>query len=284
MFSSGIDSVSFCIPKAQLLKFLQKHNLYARLRLTNRNAQVREYINQKFKDIDAKHSKYKMRVRYINITPRVKSLSNTILVFENIKQTHSMARANKKSLDYFVLVTLAGLHQPSKNVDKATHRILSLFLRRFSLYSLDLAFDFLGKEKVTPKKLDFFKDSAKEYVDDASKAKSAHTTLYLNSLKEFYKIDKMLWYDKFHKQRFFHNERLPDSLQEWQRLEIRFVVKKKFYKWFDDGGLDDGIDILSKVAKNIGACKTSGINVAKLGAQVAGIFDLRKIKSFKKMF
>ena len=284
MFSSGIDSVSFCIPKAQLIKFLQKTGLYPRLRLTNRNAQIKDYIAQKFKNIDAKHQKHKMRVRYINITPRVKSLSNTILVFENTKETHAIARANKKSLDYYAFVVLAGLHQPSKNIDKSSNKILGLFLRRFKLYSLDLAFDFLGDRKITPKELDFFKNSAKDYIDGDGDARSVASTLYLNTLAPYFKADKLLWYDKFSKQTLFHKENIPDSFKNWQRLEIRLRVKNKFFKWFDEGGLDDGLDILSRVAKNLKACSFVGVGVEVLGAQLAGIFDLRKAKGFRSIF
>ncbi|MCE3037474.1 hypothetical protein LW135_06525 [Helicobacter sp. faydin-H20] len=284
MFSAGFDSFIFCVPKAQLIKFLKKHNLYERLRLTNRNEQVKAFIEQKYKNIDPKHKKYKMKIRYINILKRVKSLSNTILVFENTKETHAIARKNKKSLDYYTLASFAGLHQPSKNVDKETLKILKAFLKRFSAYKIDIAWDFLGKEGLNKQSPTTLIHASKEYIKNGGGLKNVRTTIYLNAFKEKYKISKLCWYDKYHKQRFFHKEKIPDEMKKWQRLELTFNLKKKFFKWFDTGGLMQSLLILDDIAINLGLCDFLGVEKEVLNKQLIGFFDLRKVKSFKKIF
>ncbi|TLD97649.1 hypothetical protein LS71_002605 [Helicobacter jaachi] len=281
-YSIGIDSYRFCIPKSIALKFLKKLELYSKLRKTTRNAQVDMYVKDKFKSQNPSELKYPLNIRYINLKRGVKSLSNTILVLENTKELHELARKHKKKLDYYVMIVFAGLHQPSKDIESYVFSVLAKFLRRFKTYSFDLAMDFESAQEVSYKAKEWLSSKLLKWSN--GKIISVGKSLYANHIldsSKYFKLNKILLYDKFHKQRFYHKENIPPELSQWRRLELTFNIKSKFTALIENEGINEAIDVINDIGRAIGACSLVGCNINILSKQVRMLLDLRHKYVFK---
>lgn len=281
-YSIGIDSYRFVIPKNIALAFLKKLELHSKLRATTRNKQVQSYCNDKFKSIKSTNDKYPFKVRYINLKRGVKSLSNTILFIENSKELHVIARKNKKKLDYYVMLVFAGLHQPSKDIEELVFKILAKFIRRFKTYSFDMALDFNSEKSIDYKLKDWFGEHSKKWSGGSiiSIGKSLYANNISNSSK-FYNLSKILLYDKYYKQKFYHKEKIPDEFVEWKRLELTFHLKKKFLEEVENESINEAIEVLNDIAKAIGAVGLFGGEMNMLAKQIQMLLDLRHKHKFR---
>lgn len=281
-YSTGIDSYRFCIPKTMALKFLKKLELYAKLRATTRNKQVQSYCKDKFKSQKSEGSKYPFKVRYINLKRGVKSLSNTILFLENSKELHAIARQNKKKLDYYVMIVFAGLHQPSKDIESSVFKILAQFVRRFKTYSFDLAYDFDSAMNIDYKLKDWFGSNSLKW--SGGKIISVGKSLYGNAIidkSKYFNLSRILLYDKYHKQRYYHKEKIPDKFSQWKRLELTFELRGKFLQIIENESINEAIDVLDDMAKSIGAVGLIGVDLDILAKQIQMLRDLRHKYVFK---
>ncbi|TLD80148.1 hypothetical protein LS68_007990 [Helicobacter sp. MIT 05-5293] len=281
-YSAGIDSYRFVIPKAMALKFLKKLELYAKLRATTRNQQVQTYCKDKFKSLKSESEKYPFKVRYISLKRGVKSLSNTILFLENTKELHSIARKNKKKLDFYVMIVFAGLHQPSKDIQSEVFKILKAFVRRFKTYSFDLAYDFDEPKSVDYKLKDWFGIQSHKW--SGGNIISVGKSLYGNHIIErsrYFNLSRILLYDKYHKQKHYHKERIPDRFAQWKRLELTFELKGKFLQSIENESINEAISVLDDMAKSIGAVGLIGINIELLAKQCQMLMDLRHRYTFE---
>lgn len=281
-YSTGIDSYRFVIPKAMALKFLKKLELYSKLRATTRNKQVLHFCKDKFKSLKSENEKYPFKVRYINLKRGVKSLSNTILFLENTKELHSIARKNKKKLDFYVMIVFAGLHQPSKDIQSEVFKVLKAFVRRFKTYSFDLAYDFDSQKDIDYKLKDWF--GTQSYKWSGGKIISIGKSLYGNTIidkSKYFNLSRILLYDKYHKQKHYHKERIPDRFSQWKRLELTFELRGKFLNCIENESINEAIDVLSDMARSIGAIGLMGIDIDILSKQIQMLNDLRHRHSFK---
>lgn len=244
MQNIGYDSIKFVIPKFAFYKFLKKHDLYTKLRKTNRNKAIEKYTKEKFKSIKTKDKYYEFKVRYINIKPRNKSLSNTIIVIENSKDTHEVARKNKKKKDFYVEVQFNGLFQPSKSVVGDVYKILSKMVKRFKAYSFDIACDFCD-ESASMRKYE-------EHLHELSLNKKIKgemifykKSLYINRVRsKFFNLDRILIYDKYEKQTSYHKEKIKEEFKGWKRLELTFKLNDKFLKYIQHKHIHDALDFI----------------------------------------
>lgn len=281
-YSIGIDSYRFVIPKSIALAFLKKLDLYAKLRVTTRNQQVQSYCNDKFKSIKGTSEKYPFKIRYINLKRGVKSLSNTILFIENSKELHALARRDKKRLDYYVNIVFAGLHQPSKDIEDLVFKILAKFIRRFKTYSFDMALDFDSHTNIDYKLKDWFGEQSKKW--SGGSVISIGKSLYANHILQdstFYNLSRILLYDKYHKQKFYHKEKIPDRFKDWKRLELTFKLKGKFLKEIENENINQAIDVMNDIARSIGSVGLFGANIKVLSVQVQMLLDLRHRHKFR---
>ncbi|AJC94129.1 hypothetical protein FVD15_03490 [Campylobacter volucris] len=244
MQNIGYDSIKFVIPKFAFYKFLKKYDLYTKLRKTNRNKVIEKFTKEKFKSIKTKDKYYEFKVRYINIKPRNKSLSNTIIVIENSKDTHEVARKNKKKKDFYVEVQFNGLFQPSKSVVGDVYKILSKMVKRFKAYSFDIACDFCD-ENTSVRKYEsiLYKiSSEKEFNGEMIFYKKS---LYINRVhSKFFNLDRILIYDKYEKQTSYHKEKIKEEFKGWKRLELTFKLNDKFLKYIQHKHIHDALDFI----------------------------------------
>lgn len=281
-YSTGIDSYRFVIPKSVALGFLKKLELYTKLRATTRNKQVQIYCKDKFKSLKSENPKYPFKVRYINLKRGVKSLSNTILFLENSKELHDIARKNKKKLDYYVMIIFAGLHQPSKDIESSVFKALAQFVRRFKTYSFDLAYDFDSERNIDYKLKEWLGTNTKQW--SGGQIISVGKSLYANNILDstrYYGLSRILLYDKYHKQKHYHKEKIPDEFQKWKRLELTFNLRAKFLDQIENESINEAIAVLNDMARSIGAIGLIGVDIDMLCRQCQLLKDLRHKVSFR---
>ncbi len=281
-YSVGMDSIRFILPKSIALKFLTKIELISKLRITTRNKQVQHYCKEKFKNKDSKNEKYPFKIRYINLKRGVKSLSNTILFIENSKELHTLARKNKKKLNFYVEIVFAGLHQPSKDIEDCVFKVLSKFVKRFKASSFDLALDFDSSKEITYKLKEWFGNASKKWSggEIISIGKSLYANKIIDSSK-YFNLNRILLYDKYHKQKYYHKERIPDKFINWKRLELTFSLHSKFLNQVENESINEAIEVLNDIARSIGATALFGGNIEILSKQVQMLLDLRHRHKFK---
>ncbi|AQW82875.1 hypothetical protein [Campylobacter pinnipediorum] len=291
-FSSGIDSYEFILPKKTLMSFLKKLELIKKLRLVSRNKSVKEYADYKYKSKEAKkdesrqakkdEDKTPMKIRYISFKRGIKSLTNSMLVIEYTDELKKLCKKRKKRDGYYVSVVFAGLYQPSREVHKETYKILGKFLRRFKTYSYDFAADFKGGGEISYKMKEFFKKATEKYTDGNVTSKS--TSLYANNCDDkFYGLSRILLYDKYKKQTNYHKQKIDNSFDGWQRLELTFKLNKKFLDEVENKSYQESIAVMDEIISNISDDFPFGVDLAKLNEQIAFFKDMRKRLSLKRM-
>ncbi len=94
-----------------------------------------------------------------------KSLSNYMIITQNIPLLFDYATHHKKAKDTFCLITFAGLHQPTKQIESEAMKHISKVLKRkaFKLYSLDIAIDTTDHQNINYKRKGAFRDNLLPY-------------------------------------------------------------------------------------------------------------------------
>ncbi|PAF46308.1 hypothetical protein BKH41_09365 [Helicobacter sp. 12S02232-10] len=240
-------------------------------------------MKQKYKNHKTNIKKHPFNIKYINLKRGVKSLSNTILILENSKTCHEYSKANKKNYNYYVEVVFAGLHQPSKDIGPLTMKILKYFLRRYKVHSMDLAVDFDWDKEINHTNKHVFEQATKPYQQENQKPSiyNEGTSLYLNNPDPKNGLAKIIIYDKYKKQTYYHKENIKPELKNWKRLEITIKTKARFFAWIEKDGANEGIEILNDITQRIGARGVMGASVDVLSKQIRKLKDLRRAISFK---
>ncbi|MDO7252789.1 hypothetical protein [Helicobacter cappadocius] len=280
-YSIGVDTFRFVISKDSLEVFLRKKDLYAKIRKSTRNIQIHEYVSQKFKSQKTHHPKHPFDVKYINLKRGNKSLSNTILLISNSITCHQYSKANKKGYEHYVEVVFAGLHQPSKNIDSYVFKALKAFLKRFKTHSLDLASDFDYKGHLR----DLLKQTGalNAYMAIGARSRNEGDSIYINETIRKHGLRKILLYDKYKKQKFYHKENIQPDFIHWKRCEIVLEIKERFFRWIEYDGLDGGIALLNDMALKMGVRGIIGLDVSILSKQIMKLKDLRRSIDFKAL-
>lgn len=273
-YSIGIDSWRFVITKDSLNVILKKLGLFKKIKKSTRNIQIHDYVSQKFKSQRTSHPKYPFDIRYINLKRGNKSLSNTILMLENSKTSHEQSLRNKKSYNHYIEVVFAGFHQPSKDIDPLSLKILKVFLKRFKVYSIDLAIDFDCPK--SPKELLKHTNAFIGYMAQGGRARNEGSSVYINETIPIKGLNRILLYDKFKKQTLYHKENIRTQMKDWKRLEITLKTKQRFFKWVENDGLNEGIELLNDMALKLGARNIIGLNIDVVSKQIQKLKDLRR--------
>lgn len=280
-YSAGIDSFRMIIPEYTLNKFLKKIELFNKIKKTTKNKQIHQFVSDKFKSQFSPHKKRPFSVRYINLKRGVKSLSNTILILKNSKTSLEFSKKNKKPLNYYVEVVFAGFHQPSKDIEENSIKILKKFLKRFKVHTIDLAVDFDSLVEANARNKPLIAQASALFIEGNGKIKNAPSSLYVNSMKIDSKLLRLIYYDKYKKQKDYHKEDIRDDLKDWKRLETTIVVNKKFLDWVQTDELNNQIDNLTHITRGLGGCGLTGLNIGFLSKQIQKLKDLRRKIEFK---
>lgn len=282
---AGLDSFVFVTEKSRVLKLLGSLEIKEKLRLTNRNKSISMWCEKKFaNEIGISNFsgsvKNPFRIRYINFKRANKSLTNTMIVIENSVMLNNLCKERKKKYGTYVMVVFAGLYQPSREVKPATYKVLREFLKRFNVWSYDVAVDVMSDEKINNSGKDKFSKALGDICDD-KKVYCHKTTIYANSCKG--DIEKVLIYDKFTKETTYHKQRLDQALTGWRRIEMRVSARKRFSKIRPDEIMAYK-EILDDVAREYNWQILWGVDSKTLDMQIAFLKDgRRKIKCGVKL-
>ena len=259
----GIDTIQLIANYKTAIKLVERMGLS--VVNPSKNSPVSERIikieNSKDKSNRYKTDDFKTCTQIVKLS-NGKSLSNYMIITQNIPLLFDHAEHHKKAKDTFCLITFAGLHQPTKQIESEAMKIISKFLKRktFKRYSVDIATD--GQEDKQPIKYsrkEPFKDDLMPYSQrGVIIPPNRATSLYINNIKHR-SISRILYYDKYLKMTKHHKQRgINANLRNWKRLEITltFDVTKRENKGFtqymesmDFFNVLHDIDEVSKKAK-----------------------------------
>ena len=108
--------------------------------------------------------------------------------------------------------------------------------------------------------------------------------MYANKIidsSKYFNLNRILLYDKYHKQKYYHKERIPDKFINWKRLELTFNLHSKFLNQVENESINEAIEVLNDIARSIGATALFGGNIEILSKQVQMLLDLRHRHKFK---
>ncbi|PAF44146.1 hypothetical protein [Helicobacter sp. 11S02629-2] len=265
--------------KALRLEVLEEKNLFNMLKTVNDTTkQANHFINHKCRHlIPAKPcKKHPFQASILKIEQNNRFLSNTMIVLENTTKTYALARKNHKRLNTYVMVIFPGLHQPSKNINAKTLKLLRKLRDKIVTDSIDLALDFSLKSEVSSPEI---RTKTKKVLEHLAKRNRDfnyyHQSIYLNKPRPISGLQRVLLYDKYQKQTNFHAEPIKEELKDWKRLELTFKVGMKWDKFVESGRLQECINLLENLAIELEACTPFGVDTSALDNQLKKLKDLR---------
>ena len=218
----GIDTIQLIANYKTAIKLVERMGLS--VVNPSKNSPVSERIikieNSKDKSNRYKTDDFKPCTQIVKLS-NGKSLSNYMIITQNIPLLFDHAEHHKKAKDTFCLITFAGLHQPTKQIESEAMKIISKFLKRktFKVLSFDIAIDTEDKEPISYKRKNSFKEQLAPFFASVGVI-SIGSSLYANNL-EPYILYRILYYDRYWKMTKYHKQKgLHYDLKDWKRLEI----------------------------------------------------------------
>lgn len=237
--SLGIDTIRFIISYDTLTKWLDKNNLIIEDKINN--IIINDFYQKEIK------SEKNFKVKAIKIS-NTNNLSGYAIIKIN-DTSINLSKNSKKRKNWFVEVVFAGLRQPTKKMKKETYMILSKFVKRFKISSIDLCVD--GYNHLSLSKENKFELSYifRDYISNISDLSFYKTSLYINkpleNLDDTDIFKRILVYDKFIKEVKI-NKNIPNLLEYWKRIE--FTIEFKNSK-LNEISFDDYIEDITRISK-----------------------------------
>ena len=259
---AGIDTLQGIYTYKTTVKLVERLGLL--LTSPSKNSPVSRTITE-IENIKDPKQRYKAEnfkaVTEIVKLSKGKSVSNYMIITRNLPILFDHATHHKKAKDAFCLITFTGLHQPNSKINSEAMQIVSKFTKRktFKRISLDIAID-------TQKDNQPIKYSRKEPFRADLMPYSKHgviippngaTSLYVNK-PSYASMGRILYYDKYLKEKNYLKREVHHDLKNWKRLEVRlaFDARDKYNKGFAEyiegfNFLDDlyDIDEVARLAK-----------------------------------
>ena len=232
----GIDTIRLTPNYKTFIKTIEKMGLEAVK--PSKGSPVSRTIEAIEKDIEKdtkrryKSEKFTPVIEVVKLT-KGKTVSNYMIIVRNTPLLFDLATHHKKAKDTFCMVVLTGLHQPNTKIESEAMKHISKVVKRksFKLHSLDVAIDTTDHRSITHKRKGAFKDNLMPYSKQGVISKGS--SLYINNL-EHPSISRVLYYDKYSKEKYYLKREVDNDLKEWKRLEITltFDVTKRENKGF----------------------------------------------------
>ena len=235
----GIDTIQLIANYETVIKMVERMGLS--MTIPSKNSPVSEAVS-KLEHITEQKQRYKADTfkaftQVVKLT-KGKSVSNYMMITQNIPLLFDHATHHKKAKDTFCLITFTGLHQPTKKIESEAMKIMSKFLKRktFKRYCVDIATDTqedteaIKHKRKAPFRANLMPFSKRGVIIPPNGA----TSLYINNL-DHRSISRILYYDKYLKMTKHHKQKgVNNDLKNWKRLEVTltFDVTKKQNKGF----------------------------------------------------
>ena len=221
----GIDTIQLIGNHQTVIKLVERMGLS--VTTPSRNSPVSRTIT-KIENIKEPKQRYRTDefkpVTQIVKLSKGKGLSNYMIITINIPLLFDHAEHHKKAKDTFCMITFAGLNQPNTKLNSEAEKIKNIFLKRktFKLLNYDIATDTqedkqpINYSRKEPFRADLMPYSKRGVIIPPNGA----TSLYINNLDHIEGISRILYYDKYLKEKNYLKREIEDSLKNWKRLEI----------------------------------------------------------------
>ena len=226
-------------------------------------------------------------IKLPKVDPKDKYLK--IVIVRNTLTLFNVATHHKKAKDTFCMVTIAGLHQPTKKISSDAMKIISKFLKRknFKLYSLDIAKDILDPKPIDKEGLEAFKERFKAYSNESTilpmKSKNIYLTSYYINVIHHRSISRIIYYDKYNKSEQ-NKENVSFENRHWKRLEVTLsfdVTRTKSFNFMDYIESMDFLDDFSDIEEMAKTAKIKNYSNDYLEYQINSFKDSRFMNNNK---
>ncbi len=217
-----------------------------------------------------------------------KSLASFMVVSRFVPQSIKQDQEQKKKLGTHCILGFAGLHQPTKRLHSETMGVIKRFLdrKRFYILKLDIATDITDHKTISHKRKKSFKRTLAPYAENGVIAPpNGASSLYINNVKKTKRIKRILFYDKFAKQKKHQKQKLNKSLEAWKRIEttVSFDLSKARNRMsFKEYVHDRNLFFNDLVENNeiVGRINKKEPDSSYLMYQISTFLDLRTINNF----
>ncbi len=219
----GIDTVHLVARYQTVVKMIDKQGL--KVHKAKKNTPYARVIDKALRDVNSddkrryKKDEFKPLVEVVQIG-KGKVLSNYMMIVRYTPILMDYAREQKKAKGEFCMVIFSGLHQPTKELNTQSIKVISKFLKRksFRMVSLDIAIDTSDNQEISYKSKDSFGSKLKPYSNKG--VISNGSSLYINNILDG-RLERIIYYDKYKKQTQ-QGQQIDSSFENWKRLEVTF--------------------------------------------------------------
>ncbi|CAA6805351.1 MAG: Unknown protein [uncultured Sulfurovum sp.] len=256
----GVDTVQLIANYTTVIKMVERMGLS--VTVPSKNSPVSRTITdiENIKDHHQryKHDEFKAVTEVVKLT-KGKSVSNYIIITKNIPLLFDHATHHKKAKDSFCLLTFTGLHQPNSKNNSDAMKIVSKFFKRktFKRVSIDIAIDTQeDKEPIAYKRKEPFRANLMPYSKHGVIIPpNGATSLYINRVEGLKPISKVLYYDKYLKEKNYLKREVNHELKNWKRLEVTLTFdatdrnNKGFTQYMESMDFMDDVASIDEVAR-----------------------------------
>jgi len=220
----GIDTIQLIANYKTVVKLVERMGL--NISVATKNSPTSRTITD-IENIEDSKQRYKAD-NFKALTQVVKlskgqSISNYMIITKNIPLLFDYATHHKKAKDNFCLITFTGLHQPNTKINSEAMKIISTFTKRktFKHVNIDIAIDTQeDKEPIKYSRKEPFKDNLMPYSKNGVIIPpNGATSLYINNVPHA-SIGRILYYDKYLKEKNYLKREVDNDLKNWKRLEV----------------------------------------------------------------
>jgi hypothetical protein len=222
----GIDSIRFVTTHSTILKVAKKLGFtevysweYTAVYQELKKIQSKASYEAKKEDSSESGLNYEPSFKVFRLRKGGKNLSDYMVVSIYVDESLKEAKRQKKAKNHYCLVSFAGLHQPTKEIQGESMRALKRIMKRkaMKMNSVDVATDTVEDKKINSTTKQEFKEALGETAENG--VISYQSSQYVNEPKKG-NISKIVKYDKAQKQEVHHNQKLDKSLKKWKRIEV----------------------------------------------------------------
>ena len=289
----GIDTIQLIANYKTVIKLVERMGLT--ITTPSKNSPVSRVITD-IENIKDPNQRYKAE-NFKPLTQIVKlskgqSISNYMIITQNIPILFNHATHHKKAKDTFCLITFTGLHQPNTKINSEAMKIISTFTKRktFKRINIDIAIDTqednqpIKYSRKEPFKADLMPFSKHGVIIPPNGA----TSLYINKISHS-SISRILYYDKYLKEKNYLKRAIDNDLKNWKRLEITLTFdatkreNKGFKQYMESLEFFNVLYDIDEVAKK---AKIKSYNTDYLIMQINSLLDKRFMNNHesKKQF
>ena len=258
----GIDTIQLIANYKTVVKLVERMGLS--VTTPSKNSPVSRTITN-IENIKDPNQRYKAE-NFKALTQIVKlskghSVSNYMIITKNIPLLFDHATHHKKAKDSFCLITFTGLHQPNTKVNSEAMKLISTFTKRktFKRVNIDIAIDTQeDKQPIKYSRKEPFRADLMPYsTHGVIIPPNGATSLYINNVPHA-SIGRILYYDKYLKEKNYLKREVHNDLKNWKRLEVTltFDVTKRenkgFMQYMESMDFLGDLSCIDEVIKKVG--------------------------------